>query len=72
MSVSTQQAPRILRLPEVMVLARRSRSSILRDVKAERFPKPIKLGPWSIGFVATEVEAWLADRIADRDQGAAA
>ena len=31
------------------------------------FPKPISLGDNSVGFIEEEVNAWLADRAAQRD-----
>ena len=60
-------AATIWRLPAVSTFTGRSRSSILRDIPEGRFPKPIKLGDHSIGFLRIEVEKWLADRIAERD-----
>lgn len=64
-------APTVLRLPDVLARTGRSRSSVLRDVEAGRFPKPVKLGQWSVGWLTAEVEKWLADRIAERDGRAA-
>jgi prophage regulatory protein len=36
-----------------------------------RFPRAVSLGFKRIAFVATEVEAWINERIAARDQEAA-
>lgn len=57
----------ILRLPEVITKTGRSRSTLYADIEAGRFPKPVKLGARAIGFVADEVDAWIAARIADRE-----
>lgn len=57
----------ILRLPEVITKTGRSRSTIYSDIEAGRFPKPVKLGARAIGFVADEVDAWIAARIAERE-----
>lgn len=46
---------------------RYSRSQLWRLSKAKRFPRPVKLGENRIGFVASEVDAWLAARVAERD-----
>jgi len=54
----------ILRLPAVRARTGRSRSSIYADVKAGRFPAPIKLGPRSVGWLETDVAGWLQSRIA--------
>lgn len=64
-------AATVWRLPAVSIYAGRSRSSILRDVPAGRFPAPIKLGENSVGWLRVEVEKWLADRIAERDKAVA-
>jgi len=57
----------ILRLPEVRQRTGRSRSRIYADVQAGTFPKPINIGPRAIGFIAEEVDAWIAARVAERD-----
>jgi prophage regulatory protein len=41
----------------------RSRSSIYADVQAGLFPAPIKIGPCAVGWLESEVEAWLARQI---------
>lgn len=64
-------AATVWRLPAVLQVTQRSRSSILRDIPEGRFPKPIRLGEHSVGWLRVEVEKWLADRIAERDQVAA-
>lgn len=62
---------RIWRLPAVATYTQKSRSGILRDVAAGTFPRPVRLGEHSVGWLRTEVEAWLAARIAERDGNAA-
>ena len=57
----------ILRLPEVITKTGRSRSTLYADIEAGKFPKPVKLGARAIGFVADEVDAWIAERIAERE-----
>jgi len=36
-----------------------------------KYPKPVKLGPRIAAWIEDEVEAWMAERIAKRDQVAA-
>lgn len=62
----TSIAP-ILRLPEVMALTGRSRSSLYEDLAAKRLPPPIRLGPRAVGWLRTDIEQWQAERIAARD-----
>lgn len=60
----------ILKLPEVMSLTRLARSTIYHHIKDGLFPKPIKLGPRSSGWIEREVYAWLEQRI-EESRGAA-
>jgi prophage regulatory protein len=40
---------------------------IWRLEKVGRFPRRVKLGPNSVGWVSTEIDAWIEARIAERD-----
>ncbi|MDG4591290.1 MAG: AlpA family phage regulatory protein [Defluviicoccus sp.] len=60
-------AARFMRLPKVCKYFGVSRSTVLRRVKAHDFPQPVKLGPNTIAWLADEVEAWAAAKIAARD-----
>jgi len=53
---------KLLRLPAVLELTGRGRTAVLDDVKAGRFPKPIKVGAASM-WLLSECRAWIADRI---------
>jgi prophage regulatory protein len=57
---------RILRLPEVLRRTGKRRSSLYADVRAGRFPKSVPLGARSVGWLSTDVDHWIADRIAQR------
>jgi prophage regulatory protein len=57
-------AERLLRLPLVLELTARGRTATLDDVKAGRFPKPIKVGAASM-WLQSEVHAWIAARVRD-------
>lgn len=52
---------RILRLPEVISKTGLSRSGIYALLEAEAFPKAIKLGARRVGWLESEIEAWIAD-----------
>lgn len=62
----------ILRLPDVIKLTGLSRSAIYDLISKGLFPKQIKLTSRSSGWLQSECEQWLNDRIAERDAGAAA
>ena len=49
---------------------RYSRVHLDRLVKARKFPRPIKIGENRNAWLASEVAAWLAGRIAARDEAA--
>jgi prophage regulatory protein len=53
----------ILRLPAVKSRTGLSRSTIYLKVAEGTFPKPISLGSRAVGWVDTEVEAWVSGRI---------
>lgn len=46
-----------------------SRSSIYRMGKIGKFPKPIKLGERSSGWIGSEIDQWIDERIADSRNG---
>ncbi len=53
----------ILRLPEVIKRTGIPRSSIYSAIKEGQFPAPIQLGARRIGFLESEIEAWLEECI---------
>ncbi len=61
---------RILRLPEVMARTGLSRTTIYRWRLAGRFPQPVRLGTRNVGWIESEIEAWLRERMAERRGGA--
>ena len=56
----------IKRRPEVEAKTGLSRSSIYEKMKNGTFPKPVKLGPRAVGWLETEVDAWIKERISQR------
>ena len=61
---------RILRRPEVEARFGIPTSTLYDAIRAGTFPRPIKLGSRSIGFLENEVDAWLESRIeASRAKG---
>ncbi|MDR1890027.1 MAG: AlpA family transcriptional regulator [Zoogloeaceae bacterium] len=69
-AVMTQASPaaatRIVRIKELSRMIGLSRVSIYNRLNPQRtsydpaFPRPVRLGPRSVGFRADEIEAWLA------------
>jgi prophage regulatory protein len=56
----------ILRLPVVKDRTGLSRSTIYLRIAKGMFPAPISLGARSVGWVESEVDDWLEQRIAER------
>ncbi len=54
---------RILRLPAVVSKTGVGRSTIYAKIAADQFPKPIKLGTRSIGWVEADIDNWLSDKV---------
>ena len=58
----------VLRLNEVRRLTGLSRSHVYRLEAAGDFPRRIKLSTRASAWIASEIEGWLAGRIATRDR----
>jgi len=56
-------AEQILKLSEVKQITKLSGSSLYRMISRAEFPKQIKLSQRSSGFLRSEVEQWLQERI---------
>jgi prophage regulatory protein len=63
MNVSASSPRRILRLAQVIALTGLSRSTIYQFLANDGFPKQIRLGARSVGWVAAEIDEWISSRI---------
>ena len=61
---------KIVELPQVQEATGKSRSTIYKRISEGLFPKPVKLGVKSVGWVEDEVAEYIEARIAARDGGA--
>jgi prophage regulatory protein len=59
--------PRLLRLPDVLARVGLRRSRVYDLVADGLFPRPVKLSTRAIAWVESEVDAWVHERIAERD-----
>jgi len=53
----------ILRLPNVIARTGLSRAGIYRLISEGSFPKQVSLGSRSVGWIESEINTWLEDRI---------
>lgn len=56
---------RLLRLPEVRKRAPYSRATIYKKMRENQFPKQISLGGRAVAWRESEIDKWVAERIAD-------
>ncbi|MCY3706184.1 MAG: AlpA family transcriptional regulator [Gammaproteobacteria bacterium] len=55
---------RFLRLPEVLARTGLSRSTVYVRLQQGRFPKPVSLGARAVGWIESEIDEWMRERIA--------
>jgi prophage regulatory protein len=63
---------RILRLPDVIGKTGLQRDSIYRLGHEGSFPKPVKISDRATGWIESEVDAFIAERMVERDAAIAA
>jgi prophage regulatory protein len=54
----------ILRLPQVISEVGLSRSAIYQRITDNNFPKSINLGGRAVGWLASDIQAWIKSRLA--------
>ncbi len=59
----------IIRLPQVKTKTGLSRSSIYALIRANKFPKQVKLTERTSGWLETEIDQWIEQRASERDGG---
>lgn len=59
---------RIIRKPELFARVGLSDATIWRLEKSGKFPRRVKLGGNSVGWLSDEFEAWLSARLENRVQ----
>lgn len=61
--LASRQEIRFMRLPEVLALCGKSRSSIYAAIKKGEFPAPVKLSSRSSAWIRSEIAAWAESRV---------
>lgn len=59
---------RFIRLPEVLYTTGLSRSTVYEMMTRKQFPAQVSLGGKTVAWLESEVESWMAERIANRHQ----
>lgn len=65
------QPRRFIRVKEVLSITSLSQSELYRRIKANTFPVQVKLAPGHVVWVLSEVDNWVAERIAEARSEAA-
>jgi prophage regulatory protein len=63
-----QVARALLKMPTVLERCALSRSELYRRVNSGRFPKPVPQGARGVAWLESDIEAWISERIAERDR----
>ena len=58
----------ILRLPTVKAITGLSRSTIYLRMSEGSFPRQVNLGSRAVGWLASEIDHWIAEKLASRNQ----
>ena len=61
----TRAPGRFLRLPEVMARTGLSRSTIYVRLEQGLFPRPVSLGGRAVGWIDSEIDEWMSNRVAE-------
>ena len=65
MDKRTNPPTRFVRLPEVVARKGLSRSTIYVRLAEGCFPQPVPLGARAVGWIESEVDNWIRERIAE-------
>jgi len=63
--MANQEPRRLIRKQEVLSITSLSQSELYRRIKAGTFPAQVRLAPGHVVWVQSEVDGWIADRIAE-------
>jgi prophage regulatory protein len=61
-----------LKLPAIISMSGKSRSSIYNAIKIGAFPAPVKIGPRAVAWTSASIAQWQADCVAASKAGGAA
>lgn len=61
-----QMTHRVLRLPEVIAKTGLGRTTLWQMTKERQFPESISLGAKAMGWIESEIDKWIEDRMAAR------
>lgn len=69
MPAVTTSKENLIRLPEVQRRTGYGKAWIYKLINAGKFPQSVKIGTRSIAFIESEVDEWVASKIAESRSG---
>lgn len=72
MPAITTSKENLIRLPEVQRRTGYGKAWIYKLINAGKFPQSVKIGTRSIAFIESEVDQWVASKIAESRSGGVA
>jgi prophage regulatory protein len=61
--------PRFISVPQAILETGLLRTTMWRLARQGKFPRAIAISPGRVAFISEELEAWIAERIAEREPG---
>ena len=57
----------VLRIEDVSRKSGCGRGLIYKQIAAGTFPRPLKIGPQAVGWLESEIDQWIEERVRERD-----
>ena len=70
MSQTPECIMRVLKIKDVLSKTGLGKTTLYALIKESQFPRPISLGLRAVGWLESEIEAWIQEKIDARDQQA--
>lgn len=70
MSKTPELIMRVIKLKDVLSKTGLGKTTLYALLKQSQFPKPVSLGLRAVGWLESEIEAWIQEKINARDQQA--
>lgn len=67
-SANIETKTKLIRLDQVKARTGLSRSTLYAYIREGRFPSPVTISTRCVAWVESEIDAWVAERIASRRQ----
>ena len=58
---------KLIKLTEVMASTGLARSTVYKYIKTGTFPKPVPQGERAVAWLENEIQEWIMERVAERD-----